>query len=291
MGSYGVKKLVIVTGMSGSGKSSILNMLEDQGLFAVDNIPAALLPQLLQLLETHESAVANGVVAVVDVRSRDLLNGFVSVTNRLREDMDDLSIVFLDASDDTLIQRFNITRRSHPLGDHLSISEGISAERELLEPIREIADRVIDTTGLTMQSFRSRILDQIGASRPELTVIISSFGFKHGIPHDSDYVLDVRFLPNPYYTPSLKGKTGLDREVQDYIKTHFLDLDLFLDVSQSFFQFLIPRYVRVGKGNIHVAIGCTGGRHRSVAVAEWLTARLSQITPFVISRHRDIEIT
>lgn len=289
MGTYRVKKLMIVTGMSGSGKSSIINMLEDQGLFAVDNIPAALLPQLLQLLETHEFAVTNGVVAVVDVRSRDLLRDFVSVTNRLREEMDDLSIVFLDASDDTLIQRFNTTRRSHPLGDHLSISEGISMERELLAPIREKADKVIDTTGLTIQSFRSRMLDRIGASHPELTVIISSFGFKHGIPQDSDYVLDVRFLPNPYYTPLLKNKTGLDQEVQDYIKDHFPDLGLFLDVTQKFFEFLIPRYVRVGKGNIHVAIGCTGGRHRSVAVAEWLKSRLSETSLSVISLHRDIE--
>lgn len=289
MGTYRVKKLIIVTGMSGSGKSSVIHTLEDQGLFAVDNIPAALLPQLLQLLETHEFAVTNGVVAVVDVRSRDLLRDFVSVTNPLREEMDDLSIVFLDASDETLIQRFNTTRRSHPLGDHLSVSEGIRMERELLSPIREKADKVIDTTGLTIQSFRSTILDRIGASKPDLTVIISSFGFKHGIPQDSDYVLDVRFLPNPYYTPLLKGKTGLDKEVQDYIKFHFPDLDRFLEVTQNFFEYLIPRYVRVGKGNIHIAIGCTGGRHRSVAVAEWIKLKLSKNSSSVITLHRDIE--
>ena len=289
MGNYKVKKLVVLTGMSGSGKSSMLNILEDQGLFAVDNIPAALLPQLLSLLESHESAVANGVVVVVDVRSRDLLNGFVSIASKLKEDMEDFSVVFLDASDDALVQRFNLTKRSHPLGDYLSILDGIRKERSLLDPIRELADRVIDSTGLELKDFKAKVFEGIGFCDSQLSIILSSFGFKHGIPHDSDYVIDVRFLPNPYYIPSLRGKTGEDREVQDYIKEKFSELDLFLNKMIDLLVFLIPKYKKVGKGNVHITIGCTGGRHRSVSVVEWLKERLINSGMSIIVRHRDIK--
>ncbi len=291
MGGYKVKKLVVVTGMSGSGKSSVLNILEDQGLFAVDNIPVALLPQLLSLLESHEAAVANGVVAVVDVRSRELLSGLVAIASKLRSDVKDFSIVFLDASDDTLVQRFNLTKRSHPLGDHLSILEGIKLERSLLDPIRELADQVIDTTGLDIKTFKEKVFMGIGSCNSPLSVILSSFGFKHGIPHDSDYVIDVRFLPNPYYVMSLKNKTGEDIEVQEYIKDRFENIDLFLDRMLDFFRFVIPHYKRVGKGNVHITVGCTGGRHRSVAVVEWLKSRLDVEGASVVVRHRDIRLS
>lgn len=291
MENYKVKKLIVVTGMSGSGKSSVLNILEDQGLFAVDNIPVALLPQLLGLLGSHESAVVNGVVVVVDVRSRDLLSGFVTIASKLRKDMEDFSIVFLDASDDTLVQRFNLTKRSHPLGDHLSILEGIKKERSLLDPIKELADQVIDSSGLDLKTFKEKVFRVVGTSNSHLSIILSSFGFKHGIPHDSDYVIDVRFLPNPYYIPSLKNKTGEDKEVQDYIINKFGDIELFVDKMVDFFNFIIPNYKKVGKGNVHITIGCTGGRHRSVAVVEWMKGRLDIRGASVVSRHRDIGIS
>ncbi|SMG09960.1 RNase adapter RapZ [Dethiosulfovibrio salsuginis] len=288
MGNYKVKKLVVVTGMSGSGKSSMLNILEDQGLFAVDNIPVALLPQLLDLLESHESAVANGVVVVVDVRSRELLGGFVSMASKLKEEMEDFSVVFLDASDDALVQRFNLTKRSHPLGDHLSILEGIIKERALLDPVRELADKVIDSTGLDLKGFRTKVFEGIGSCEAKLSVILSSFGFKHGIPHDSDYVVDVRFLPNPYYSPELRNKTGEDGDVQTYIRDKFEDIDIFLAKLLDLLVFLIPKYKKVGKGNVHITIGCTGGRHRSVSVVEWLKDKLKNDGISVMVRHRDI---
>ncbi|PIE54933.1 MAG: RNase adapter RapZ [Dethiosulfovibrio peptidovorans] len=287
MSMYPVDKLVVVTGLSGSGKSSTLNLLEDQGLFAVDNIPAALLPQLLNLLKGHESAVANGVVAVMDIRSRDLRK-FPSVVRALRNEMNFCRVLFLDSTDEVLVQRFKTTRRSHPLGDHLPIMEGIRQERELLAPIRDEADVIIDTSKLDLRSLRAELLRSLGEPQPHMTVILSSFGFKHGIPSDSDYVLDVRFLPNPYYVQNLRQKDGRDNPVKKYIQEQCSDLDEILNQTGEYLTFLLPRYARLGKNSVHIAVGCTGGRHRSVAVVEWLTRRLRG-EGFVVSPcHRDV---
>lgn len=288
LGIYNVKKLVVVTGLSGSGKSSTLNILEDQGLFAVDNIPAALLPQLLELLGTHDSAVVNGVVVVVDVRGKDL-DRFVTISREIRARVEDFSVVFLDATDKVLVQRFNTTRRSHPLGDGVTILEGIKRERDLLASIRQEADIIVDTSNLDIRSFRPALLKALGSPDPQLTVLFSSFGFKHGIPNDSDYVMDVRFLPNPYYVPSLRDLTGTDEPVKQYVKEQFPDWEAFLDKTVDFFEFLLPQYGRVGKSSMHIAIGCTGGRHRSVAMVEWLESIFEEQGYRVTYSHRDID--
>lgn len=289
MGTYSVKRLVIVTGMSGSGKTSMLNLLEDQGLFAIDNIPINLLPQLLDLLGGHEAAILNGVVAVVDVRSDHFLHNFVSITEKLRNELDDFSIVYLDASDDVLIRRFSTTRRRHPLGDTMSVIEGIRKERELLKPVQKRADSIIDTSRLKISDFRPEILRQLGDTRPAPLIFCSSFGFKHGIPHDSDYVIDVRFLPNPYYVPELRNCTGKDKEVKNYIKENFKDLDEFMTHLFRLFSYVISKYFIVGKNPIQIAIGCTGGHHRSVFIVECLADKLRKNNIPCHINHRDID--
>ena len=282
----GVRQCIVITGMSGAGKTEALKVFEDQGFFAIDNIPPLLLPQLLRLLSDHSAAVHTGIVATIDVRSERLLDDLVSILALLKEKTSGLKLLFLNASDEVLLSRFEQTRRRHPLGE--SVQEGIRKERDLLGPILESADIVIDTSKSDVQHYRKRIIDEFCASPGGVSLVLTSFGFKHGVPQDSNYVFDVRFMPNPYYIPELKPLSGKDREIQEYLRS-FEETRLFLREISSFLDFVIPHYLQTGKAQLHLAVGCTGGRHRSVALIEWLAERYRDTRGGVSVNHRDLE--
>ena len=282
-----IKQFVIVTGMSGAGKTTALKVLEDLGFFAIDNIPPGLLPQLFTLLTGHRAAVRTGVAATIDIRNVERPGDFLKVVDDIRSVMPRVRIIFLDTSDDALIHRFEQTRRRHPLGGDLSVQEGIRRERALLAPIRDRADVVIDTSLMDPQQHRQRLLQEfLGDVENGMSLILSSFGFKYGVPQDSNYVLDVRLLPNPFYVPELKPLTGTDPAVREYLLS-FPETVEFLEQSGRFLDFLVPRYLETGKMQLHVAVGCTGGQHRSVAVAEWLYRRYEKLRGGVAIIHRD----
>lgn len=283
-----IKRCVIITGMSGGGKSSALNVFEDQGFYVIDNLPPTLLPQLLEVLVNHQSALNNGVAAVVDVRGEELLNDLERVVSKLIEKVEKLEILFVDATDETLVRRYETTRRRHPLSENTTILGSLALERKLLGSIRKSADIVIDTSGLKANEFRSKLLEVMGMTSDKTSVILSSFGFKYGIPQDSDYVLDVRFLPNPNYVDELHSLSGKDYEVQKYLRS-FENLDTFIGKAENLLDFVSSVYSSTGKKQIHIAIGCTGGRHRSVAISEILAIHLKKIGNNVIVDHRDID--
>jgi len=280
-----VSRCIIITGMSGSGKSTALHMLEDLGYYAIENIPPTLLPQLIQVLGKHEEAVQNGVAAVVDVRGESLLQDLLAVIENLRRRGLDIRVIFLDASDSSLVKRFEETRRRHPLSCDSTILEAIELERVELAQIHELADAVVNTSEMSLSLLRNEILSKIEISEGPLSIIFTSFGFKHGIPADSDYVFDVRFLPNPFYESALRNLSGKDRRVQDFITASGEIVD-FVDQLAVLLQKVFPLYRNTGKNQIHIAVGCTGGRHRSEAVTEWLGSRFPESS---IVRHRDIE--
>jgi len=283
-----VEKIVIITGMSGGGKSTALHILEDQGFFAIDNIPPSLLPQLVEVLGKHRAAVLHGVAAVVDIRGDELLRDLEAVLDSLRRRLASVKLLFMDASDSALIRRYECTRRRHPLGPGLSTLEGIQKERESLAPIKEAADVVLDTTGSNLSDLRGRVLESLGTPPGRLTVFLTSFGYKHGIPQDCDYLVDVRFLTNPYYEPDLRAMSGKDPIVADYIFKASSAATEFLSRQRDLFEFIFPLYEGTGKTQIHIAVGCTGGRHRSVAVVEALASLLGVSGYSCVVRHRDI---
>lgn len=283
-----ITRCIIITGMSGAGKSSALNVFEDQGFYAIDNIPPTLLPQLLSVLEEHSEAAGGGVAAVVDVRGKELMRDLVNVAAQIRKEGRSVDIVFVDASNETLVRRFETTRRRHPLADHSTILQGIEQEREMLTDVIKNSNIVIDTTGLKLPDFKQRLLDAAGMSVEEPSVIVSSFGFKHGAPQDADFILDVRFLPNPNYVDELHLLSGRDAPVQDFL-ARCPALEEFLTHAVPMLDFVASVYGETGKKQLHICVGCTGGRHRSVAVAELIGERLSLSGHRIRIRHRDIE--
>jgi UPF0042 nucleotide-binding protein len=261
--------LVVITGFSGAGKSTAMNVFEDAGYFCVDNLPPEMIRGLVELFNHPGSKVERAAV-VCDVRGGEYFEAMVAV-------LDDLPLrhrlLFLDADDGTLITRYKETRRRHPLAASGSVSAGIAAERAALEPLRERADLVIDTSGLNAASLRRRIANEmLPASGQALAVSITSFGFKHGPSRDADLAFDVRFLPNPHYVDDLRPLTGRDERVVEYIARDG-KLDEFYERLHALLDFLLPEYVAEGKAHLTIAIGCTGGRHRSVAIAEHLGQR------------------
>ncbi|TMA47054.1 MAG: RNase adapter RapZ [Deltaproteobacteria bacterium] len=281
-------RLVVVTGLSGSGKSTAIHVLEDLGFYCIDNLPIALIPRLVELWETSRDEVRR-VALGIDVRARHFLAEFPRVFDELRAQEVALEVLYLEASDDVLVRRFSETRRPHPADQGGGIADGIRREREKLHGLRELADRILDTSAFTVHEFRSALRDLVDRPEPgTMTIGLLSFGYKYGLPTDADLVLDCRFLPNPFFVEGLRDKTGSDPAVADYV--------LGRDETQEFVKrlvdllaFTLPRYRREGKSYLTIALGCTGGRHRSIVLVEELRRRLQEGGHRVLVRHRDAE--
>jgi UPF0042 nucleotide-binding protein len=280
--------LVLITGMSGAGRSEAIHTFEDLGYFCIDNLPPALLRQLVELTNLPGSRVRRMAV-VCDVRGREFFSELSATLDDLEAAGHDFRILFLAADDRALVRRFKETRRRHPLADVGSVVDGIRTERELLDAMGERADLVIDTSDLKPQELRQMIRDRFiaGGREGALSVVVSSFGFKYGAPIDADVVMDVRFLPNPHYIAGLRAKTGLDKPVRAFVLER-PETTEFLERWLPLLDTLLPGYLGEGKSNLHIALGCTGGRHRSVALAEATAAHLRSAGHSVSVGHRDI---
>lgn len=280
-------RFVIVTGMSGGGKSTAMKMLEDTGYYCADNMPVPLIEKFMELLAMPDNGIQK-VALGLDVRADQSFEDVNQLVARLRETYT-FEILFLEAADNVLLKRYKESRRVHPLSVDGDLMSGITRERALLASIKQAADYVIDTTNLLTRELKAE-LDRIFVSNQaynSLMVNVMSFGFKYGIPQDADLVFDVRFLPNPFYIDELKQKTGLDREVQDYVMS-FSEAHEFLDKLTDMIKFLIPHYINEGKYQLVIAIGCTGGQHRSVTLARELYNRLKDRGDYGLTlRHRD----
>ena len=279
--------VVIITGVSGSGMSSALKDFEDLGYFAIDNLPAQLIPTFVRLCD--DSQEIDRTAFVVDVRAREFLDKFPRMHQELKERGANVTVLFLEADDDVLLRRYSETRRPHPLSDQ-TVLEAIRQERELLSEIRELADHVIDTSEHTVHSLREVIRNQFAdkSGAHELNVTISSFGFRHGSPRGMDMVFDVRFLPNPHFLADLRPLTGLDPQVIKYLQSESEVEDTiarFVDLL----AYLLPRFQREGKSYLTVGVGCTGGRHRSVMVAEEISKKLNALGYESNVVHRDLD--
>jgi len=279
---------VVVTGLSGSGKSTALRVLEDLGFYCIDNLPVALLPRFVELWEASREEL-HRVAFGIDARERLFLGDFQTPFDEMRRAGVRLEVIYLDASDDVLVRRFSETRRPHPAAAGGSVEAGIRAERDALRALREIADRVVDTSAFTVHELRTALRDMLArADAPTLTVSLVSFGYKYGLPTDADLAFDCRFLPNPFFVEELRPKTGLDPAVADYVLDRDDTREL-LDRLAGLLAFALPRFQREGKSYLTIAIGCTGGRHRSVTLVEELRRRLATTGVRVLVRHRDVE--
>ncbi|MGK2936377.1 MAG: RNase adapter RapZ [Solirubrobacteraceae bacterium] len=283
-------ELVIITGFSGAGKSTAMNVFEDAGYFCVDNLPPEMIRGLIELF-VHEGAKVERAAVVSDVRGGEYFEALRRVLGMLGRQGIKHRVLFLDAEEQTLVNRYKETRRRHPLAPTGSVVQGIARERELLDPVRPYADAVIDTTGLAAATLRRRIASEFLPRQTSvpLALTFSSFGFKHGPPRDADLTFDVRFLPNPHWEPDLKPLTGFDSRVVEYVAREG-KLEEFYALLVPLLDFLIPQYEAEGKAHLSVAIGCTGGRHRSVAIAEHLGRRYGEREDLRVEvTHRDVE--
>ena len=287
-------EILFLTGMSGAGKSAAVRYLEDCGYFCMDNVPPYLLPDLVKSFfrgRNGEGFSTPKLAFVVDVRSQEYLDGFDEALALIDEEVGcPYKVIFLEASDPVLISRYQQSRRKHPLATKKgSLTQAITAERKMLENIREIATVVIDTSLLSDSELCKAIGEIIkNADRQSIFVIVESFGFKYGLPVDCDYIFDVRFLPNPFYLPQLRNFTGKDAEIAKYLEG-FRETDEFNYMTSELLSFVIPFYDKEGKGSVHIGVGCTGGRHRSVYCAETIAGRLRENGIQCITTHRDVD--
>lgn len=282
-------RFVIVTGMSGAGKSTALKMLEDMGYFCVDNLPIQLIPKFAEMLASPDSEI-NRVALGVDIRSGQALDTLEVQLNKIDVSGLHYEILFLDARDDVLIKRYKETRRQHPLGGGGHIDLGIAKEREKIAFLKMRATFILDTSKMLTRELRAELTKIFveGKDFKNLYITVMSFGFKYGIPQDADIVFDVRFLPNPYYIDTLKAKTGNDTEVQEYVMNNDRS-QIFLKKLNDMFDFLLPNYILEGKTQLVIAVGCTGGKHRSVTIANALYQHVSQNESYGVRiEHRDI---
>ncbi len=282
-------QFVIVTGMSGAGKTSVAHVLEDIGYYCIDNLPPTLLSNFASLCRNANLSM-DKVALVVDARGGEQISCLGEEVDKLKKRGNHCKLLFLEATDESIIKRYKETRRKHPHATEGRLEEGIARERELLSDIRAHADYVLDTSGLLTRQLKEQVFFLFEKKEPfeNIGVNVVSFGFKYEIPLDSDLVFDVRFLPNPFYESELKERTGLEKEVQDFVLSADESQE-FLEKMEQMFLFLLPQYIKEGKTQLVVAIGCTGGKHRSVTVAEQLTKRLLERQYFAVANHRDIK--
>jgi UPF0042 nucleotide-binding protein len=284
-----MKDIIFLTGVSGAGKSTAMSFMEDIGYYCIDNMPAELIATFISLMKKSDSY--NKIAIVADVRSKGVFSAFCDEVDELKSDEYNVKIIYLDIKNHVALKRYKLTRRKHPFADKFSgsIEDALNYEKEVLAPIRQAADYVIDTTELSSPELRKRLTQiLLGDDKEVMNIHVMSFGFKHGIPTDADFVLDVRCLPNPYWVESLRSKTGLDQEVYDYVFS-FDESNELLNKLIDLLDYLNPLYIREGKSQIVIAIGCTGGNHRSVAFAQALAKHFSRHWDNVTVNHRDIE--
>jgi RNase adapter protein RapZ len=282
-------RIVVITGLSGSGKSTAVRALEDEGFFCLDNLPVSLVATFVELVE-HSREDIRDVALVMDIRSRDFIKGYDQVFQDLTKAGHNVKIFFFDATDDVLIRRFSETRRRHPALEGASVPEGIRFERDQLAGLRRIATAIIDTSEMNVHRLKEVVISSIKGrdSALEMQVNLQSFGFRYGLPLESDLVMDVRFLPNPFFVPTLRPFSGLDQGVRDFVLGQ-QETEVFLERFRNMLEFLLPGYRREGKSYLSVSIGCTGGRHRSVAIAQELYQYFIQRDVNIKITHRDID--
>jgi RNase adapter protein RapZ len=285
-----VSEFVVITGMSGAGRSTVANVFDDLGWFVIDNMPLPLVSKVAELLDVPGSTI-DRVALVVGRNAPDELGagGIPAAIDQLRAGGSRVRLLFLDADDTALVRRYEGTRRRHPLAETEGPVMGVMRERMLMEQVKSVADLVIDSTEMNVHQLRDRVVSSFGTARPDegMAITVVSFGFKHGLPTDSDTVFDLRFLPNPHWVEELRPFTGLDQAVKDYVLSNEQSTQ-FLDQLDSMLNLLLPAYAREGKAYLSIAVGCTGGQHRSVAMAEEIGRRL-QGSPYpVMVRHRDL---
>jgi RNase adapter protein RapZ len=281
------RQLVILTGLSGSGKSTVLKAFEDMGFYCVDNLPVELIPIFAELHAAGESDFARAAL-LVDAREGSQLEKLPPLLKHLRRDHP-VTLVFIDANEDSLLRRYSETRRPHPLGKDVSVREGLRQERAMMGPIRKLADVVIDSTRFNVHELRHFVTERFkNPDKRPMLVSVVSFGYRFGVPTDADLVFDVRFLPNPHFVPSLRHYTGKDRKVRRYIRS-FPQTGEFLRRIQGLLTYLIPHYIREGKSYLTIAFGCTGGKHRSVMLGEAVKTALEKHGYSAKVIHRDID--
>jgi UPF0042 nucleotide-binding protein len=281
--------IIIITGLAGSGKSTAMAALEDAGFYCVDNMPVALLPKFLQLPIESNTEIA-GIALVMDLREKGFLSKYSRVFESLQKKGYKFEIFFLEAKEDILVQRYSATRRQHPLSQGKSLLEGIRAERKQLEDLRAVSDKIIDTSSYNVHELKSKILEIARKSKKSVSMRIQvvSFGFKNGVPLDADLIIDVRFLVNPYFVAKLKYLDGEDDKIKDFILSH-KDTQTFLNKYLDLLDYLIPMYEKEGKAYLTVAIGCTGGQHRSVTIARTIFDHIRKSRNQTEIVHRDID--
>jgi len=281
--------IIVVTGLSGSGKSGVIRALEDNGFFCIDNLPVVLIPKFIDLCQGYREGIKR-IALGIDLRERLFLQSWPEVLTELRVAGHRVEVLFLDAADEVLLRRFSETRRPHPLAGEGSIQEGIVRERKALEGMRALADKIIDTSDFNVHELKREVEQYYSQSQSprKMNLFMNSFGYKYGIPHDTDMIVDVRFLPNPFFVNGLRAKNGLEPDVKEFVlkreETH-----VFLDRLYSLLEFVLPQYEREGKSSLTLALGCTGGKHRSVVLVEELKKRLDQERFRIHVKHRDID--
>ncbi len=280
-------RVVIVTGLSGSGKSTAIHVLEDLGFYCIDNLPVTLIPRFLELCAKSEDPISR-VALGIDLRERVSLREYPAVLEELRHQGQRVEILYFEAADEVLLRRFSETRRPHPAAGGGGIEQGIRIERERLTGLRELADQILDTSALTVHELRDQLRQLLSKTPTQMSLLVTieSFGYKYGVPTDADVMLDVRFLPNPFFVEALRLKTGIDKEVAEFVLQQD-ETQRFLTHLEALLQTTLPLYIREGKSYLTVAIGCTGGRHRSVAIAETLATQVQAWGYAVQVRHRD----
>ncbi|MGE0820700.1 MAG: RNase adapter RapZ [Candidatus Binatia bacterium] len=282
-------QVVIITGLSGSGKSTAIHVLEDLGFYCIDNLPVTLIPRFLELCANSDEPITR-VALGIDQREGIFLRSYPDVLAELRRRGQHVQILYLEAADDVLLRRFSETRRPHPAAGKRGVTEGIRSERELLAGLRELATQILDTSTYTVHEFREKLRQTLAHAEEHTTLLVTltSFGYKYGIPVDADIMFDVRFLLNPFFIEELRPKTGLDADVAAYV-LYRPEAELFLSQIGALLESTLPLYIREGKSYLTIAVGCTGGRHRSVAIVEELGRRLTAWGHTIHLRHRDLQ--